>query len=199
MLTILWWVLGSIGALVLLLFLWLGYRAFKFRRLQPIIFEYLALQDVEAALRHVDDHPKLLTDDTEAFIRVLLDRAWAGGDAQLFVSGIIHMSLLTGCREYGVEATRRMATGSFQAQLDAASSPSWQRALKFLGKLVVEGEASIPPEEANEELVEAMSHIMDLLRPLAANEKTIALQDEIMRSLRQMAADAGSGKGGSAA
>ncbi|MBU0703342.1 MAG: hypothetical protein KKC18_05690, partial [Chloroflexi bacterium] len=81
----------------------------------------------------------------------------------------------------------------------AADSPSWQRALKLLGKLVVEKETSIPPEEANEELVEAMSHIMDLLRPLAANEETVALQEEIMRSLRQMAADADSGKVGSAA
>jgi len=57
MLTILWWVLGSIGALFVLLFLWLGYRAFKFRRLQPVIFEYLALQDVEAALRYIKNTP----------------------------------------------------------------------------------------------------------------------------------------------
>ena len=167
--------------------------------MQPVIFEYLALQDVEATLGYIDDHPQLLTRSAIEFIRVLLDRAWARGDAQLFVSGAIRLSLLAGCREYGIETARQMAAGSLQAWLDAADSPSWQRALKLLGKLVVGKEASIPPEEANEELVEAMSHIMDLLRPLAANEETVALQEEIMRSLRQMAADAGSGQVGSAA
>jgi hypothetical protein len=96
---ILWWVCGSIGALLLLLVLWLVYRAQKFRRLQPIIFEYLSLQDVEAALRYIDDHPRLLTSDAEDFITTLLERAWARGDAEMFVSGAIRLSLLAGCRE----------------------------------------------------------------------------------------------------
>ena len=90
--TILWWILGSIGALFLLPFLWLGYRGLKFRRLQPIIFEYLALQDVEAALRYMENHPRLLTSDAEDFITVLLDRTWARKDIQSFVSGAIHLS-----------------------------------------------------------------------------------------------------------
>jgi hypothetical protein len=128
----------------------------------------------------------LLTSHAEDFMTVLLDRAWARGDAQLFVSGAIRLSLLVGCREYGMEAARRMAANSLQVWLDASSSPSWQRALAFLGQLVVDREASIPPEEVDEELVEAMSHIMDLLRPLAADEGTIAIQDEILRSLRQI-------------
>ncbi|MBL7064911.1 MAG: hypothetical protein ISS49_12000 [Anaerolineae bacterium] len=186
MLTILWWVLGSIGALILLLFLWLGYRAFKFRRLQPIIFEYLSLQDVETALMYIDDHPRLLTSDAEDFITVLLDRTWARGDARMFVSSAIRLSLLVGCREYGLETARQMAAGSLQTWLDAAYSPSWQRALELLGQLVVEREFSIPEEEVDKDLVEAMSHIMELLRPLAANEEVIATQDEILRSLRQI-------------
>jgi len=183
---ILWWVCGSIGALLLLLVLWLVYRAQKFRRLQPIIFEYLSFQDVEAALRYIDDHPRLLTSDAEDFIITLLDRAWARGDAEMFVSGAIRLSLLAGCREYGIETARQMAAGALQAWLDASSSPSWQRALKLLGQLLVEKEASIHPEEVDEELVEAMSHIMDLLRPLAADEETIATQDGIIRVLRQI-------------
>lgn len=184
--TILWWVLGSIGALLLLLVLGLGYRAIKFRRLQPVVFEYLSLQDVEEALRYIEDHPRLLTSGAEEFITSLLDRAWVRGDAELFVSGTIRLSLLAGCREYGVKAARRMVGGNVQALLDASSSPSWQRALKILGQLVVDKEARIPPDEADEELVEAMGHIMDLLRPLAADEETIATQDAIMRTLREL-------------
>jgi hypothetical protein len=185
-LTVLWWILGSIGALLALFVIWLGYQAFKFRRLRPVIFEYLALQDVEAALGYIEDHPRLLTPGTEEFIQGLLGRVWARGDAQLFVSGMIRLSLLVGCRKYGQETARRMAGGRLQAWLDAVDSPSWQRALKFLGQIVVDQEASIPQEEVDEELVEAMSHIMDLLRPLAANEETVAIQDELLRSLRQI-------------
>ena len=184
--TILWWTLGPIGALLLLLFLWLGYRGLKFRRLQPIIFEYLALQDVEAALRYIENHPRLLTSDAEDFITVLLDRTWTRKDIQLFVSGAIHLSLLAGCRKYGIETARQMAADTLQPWLDAASSPSWQRALKFLRQVVAEKATSIPQEEVDEELVEAMSHIMELLRPLAANEETVAIQDEILHSLRQI-------------
>jgi hypothetical protein len=185
-LTVLWWILGSIGALLALLVVWLGYQVFKFRRLRPIIFEYLALEDVEAALGYIEDHPRLLTPDAEGFIQGLLGRAWARGDAQMFVPGAIRLSLLVGCREYGQETARRMAAGRLQAWLDAVDSPSWQRALKFLGQIAVDQEASIPQEEMNEELVEAMSHIMDLLRPLAANEEVVAIQDGILRSLRQI-------------
>jgi hypothetical protein len=184
--TILSWILGSIGALLLALFLWFGYRAFKFRRLQPLLFEYLALQDAEAALRYIDDHLWLLTSEADDFITVLLERAWARGDARTFVSGAIRLSLLVGCREYGAETARQMAAGSLQTWLDAADSPGWRRALEFLGQMVTDKTASIPQEEVDEELVEAMSHIMELLRPLAANQETIATQDEILRSLRQI-------------
>ena len=184
--TVLWWILGSIGALLALFVVWLGYQAFKFRRLRPVIFEYLALQDVEAALGYIEDHPRLLTPDAEDFIRMLLGRAWARGDAHMFVSDVIRLSLLVGCREYGQETARRMAAGKLQAWLDAIDSPSWQRALKFLGQIAVDHEASIHQEEVDEELVEAMSHVMDLLRPLAANEETVAIQDELLRSLRQI-------------
>ena len=184
--TILWWILGSIGALLLLLVLWLGYRAIKFRRLQPVVFEYLSLQNVDQALQYVEDHPRLLTSGTEEFITFLLDRAWARGDAEMFVLGTIRLSLLAGCREYGLENARRMTGDNVQALLDASSSSSWQRALKILGQLTVDKEATIPPDEADEELVEAMGHIMELLRPLAADEETIATQDAIMRTLREL-------------
>jgi hypothetical protein len=46
MLTILGWVVGSLGLLVLLFLLWLGYRALKFRRLQPVVFWFLSLQGI---------------------------------------------------------------------------------------------------------------------------------------------------------
>ena len=184
--TVLWWILGAIGALLVLFVVWLGYQAFKFRRLRPVIFEYLALQDAEEASEYIREHPQLLAAGAEEFIQMLLSRAWARGDARIFVSGTIRLSLLVGCREYGLETARQMAADSFQDWLDAAASPSWQRALDLLGTLVTEGKARIPPEEANEELVEAMEQIMELLRPLAADEETIALQDEIVRSMRQM-------------
>jgi hypothetical protein len=184
--SMLWWVLGAIGTLILLFLLWFGYRALKFRRLQPIIFEYLALQDVEEALKYIDEHPPLLTPDAEAFIQVLLDRAWTRGDARTFVTGVIRLSLLVGCQEYGIEAARQIAADSFQDRFDAADSPSWQRSLDLLGKLVTEGEADISPEEVDEELVEAMEQIMELLRPLAATEDTVALQEEIVSKLHQI-------------
>jgi hypothetical protein len=191
--TILWLVLGSIGALILLLCLWLGYRALKFRRLQPIIFDFLALRDVEVALRYIDAHPRLLTPAADEFLSVFLDRAWRRGDARTFVNGVLHSSLLTGCRKYGVETARQMATANLQARLDAADSPSWQRALELLGKLVADKEASIPPKEVDEELVEAMERIMDLLRPLAANEEAVAIQDEILGTLYQILRDKAEG------
>jgi hypothetical protein len=191
--TILWLVLSSIGALILLLCLWLGYRALEFRRLQPLIFDFLALRDVEAALEYIDDHPRLLTPAAGEFLSVFLDRAWRRGDARTFVSGMLHSSLLAGCRKYGVETARQMASAGLQARLDVANSPSWQRALEFLGKLVADKEASIPSEEVDEELVEAMERIMDLLRPLAANEEALAIQDEILRALHQMLRDKAEG------
>jgi len=183
---ILWWVLGSIGALILLLLLWFGCRAFRFRRLQPIIFEYLALQDVKIALRYIDNHPQLLTADADEFIKVLLDRAWARGDAELFVFGSMRLALLTGCRKYGVETARQMAANNLQARFDAVSSPGWQRALAILSKLVTDGNTSIPVGEVDEELMEAMTQIMTLLRPLAANEETIANQDRILDGMHQI-------------
>jgi hypothetical protein len=184
--TILWLALGSIGALILLLCLWLGCRALKFRRLRPIVFDFLALRDVEAALVYIDDYPRLLTPAAEEFLSMFLDRVWRRGDARAFVNGVLHSSLLAGCRKYGVETAQQMASASLQAQLDAADSPNWQRALELLGKLVADKEASIPPEEVDEELVEAMERIMDLLRPLAADEEAIVVQDEILRDLRRI-------------
>jgi hypothetical protein len=183
---VVWWILGAVGALILSLCLWLGYRAFRLRRLQPIVLEYLALQEVEQAVRYIETHPQLLTRDAEDFIAMLLDRAWARGDVQTFVSGAIRMSFLVGCREYGTQTARQMALGSFQPLLDAADSPSWQRAMELLGHMVVDRTASIDQEDVDEELVEAMSHIMELLRPLAADPDTVAMQDEIVRGLRQV-------------
>lgn len=184
--TILWWVLGSIGALILLFLLWFGYRAFRFRRLQPVIFEYLAIQDVKIALRYIDNHPQLLTADAEEFIRVLLNRAWARGDADLFVFGGMRLALLTGCQKYGVETARQMAANNLQARFDVVSSPGWQRSLAILGKLVTDGNTSIPVGEVDEELMEAMTQIMTLLRPLAADEETIANQDRILDGMRRI-------------
>jgi hypothetical protein len=78
-----------------------------------------------------------------------------------------------------------MAGARLQAWLDAADSPSWQRALDLLGRLVVEEEAVISPEEVDAELVDALERILELLRPLAATEETAALMEEMMHTLRQ--------------
>lgn len=180
MLTILWWVLGSIGAAILLLFF---HHVFRQWRLQSLTFEFLAFQDMKAALGYIDKHPQLLTDDAEELIRLWLDRAWARGEANTLVSGAIRLALLGQCREQGVEAVRQTMADKLQPWLVAIRSPSWQRALAILGKLATEGKASGPLEEMDEELVEAMSQIMALLRPLA-DEETIATQDMILDELR---------------
>ena len=181
--TILWWVLGSIGVGLLLLFC---YHTFRLLRLQSIIVEFLAFQDINVALRHISEHPQLLSDDAEELIRDLLDRALTRrGDAGTFVSGIIHMTLLMGCREQGVETARRTMADSLQAWLDDIRSPAWQRALAILGRIVTAKKPSIPLEEVDEELVEAMSQIMTLLAPLA-DEETVTIQDRLLRELRHV-------------
>jgi len=73
-----------------------------------------------------------------------------------------------------------------QVWMDAVDSPSWQRALDLLERLVVEEEAAISPEEVDEDIVGAMERILELLRPLAETEKTAALLEEVMRDLRQI-------------
>ncbi len=184
--TVLWWILGGIGALVLLLLLWAAYRVLRIRRLQPTVFEYLDSRSVRKALSILEDHPELLTPEAESIISVQLDRAWVRGEAHLFVSGVLRLSLLVACREYGLEAASRMAGGRLQAWLDAVDSPSGQRALDLLGRLVVEEEAVISPEEVDAELVDALERILELLRPLAATEETAAQMEEMMRTLHQI-------------
>jgi len=184
--TPLWWILAVVGALVLLLLFWFSYRALKLLRLRPAITEYLDVQSVEEALSVIDDHPELLTPDAGRFISSMLDRAWSRGRARFFVSGVLRASLLVACREYGMQAARRMAGGRMQVWMDAVDSPSWQRALDLLERLVVEEEAAISPEEVDEDIVGAMERILELLRPLAETEKTAALLEQVMRDLRQI-------------
>lgn len=45
---------------------------------------------------------------------------------------------------------------------------------------------SIPEKDADQDLLEAMSLVMDLMRPLAANEATIATMDAVLDELRQI-------------
>jgi len=182
--TIVWWVLGVVGALLALFLLWLGYQAIRYRRLGVIAVDYLVLQDAGDAVAYIEAHPLLLTDAAEVYIRTLLDQVWEDGDAALFVSGLIHFSLLAGYREYGPEEID-LIIDSFQRQFDALASSSWRWALALLGPLVTEGKAEIPSEQLDEALLEAMEQIMALLTPLAADEETLATQDAIVRSLRQ--------------
>ncbi|MBN1954081.1 MAG: hypothetical protein JW900_03420 [Anaerolineae bacterium] len=180
---ILWWILAVVGTLILLPVLWIGYRLVRFRRLQPIVFEYLALQDVQTALRYIDNHPQLCTAYGEEFTRFLLNRTWARGHARRFATGTVHLELLRECREHGVEGARRRAVSDLQARLDVIHSPSWHYVLYVLGRMVVKGESSIPLERLDEDLVETMSKIMAMLRPFAANEMSIANMDDILRGL----------------
>lgn len=180
------WIIGSFSALLLLFVLWLVRRAIRFRRLWRTGSEYLGLEDVEAALDYIDRYPLLLTPSAESLISALLDRAWARGDAARYVSGVVHLSLLAGCRKLGLETVRQTAAGSFQARLDVVNSPAGQRALKLLGELVADKEMSIPEKDVDQDLWEAMSRIMDLLRPLAANAATIATMDTILEELHQI-------------
>jgi predicted nucleic acid-binding protein len=184
MLTILWWILGSVGLLILLFLLWLGYRALKFRRLQPVVFWFLSLQDIDAALTYIEQHPQLLSADAESLIRMLLDRAWAKGDTDIFLSGILHLELLAQCRERSVEATRQTMADKMQAQVGAMGSPARERALEIVRGLAAEGKASLPVEELDEELEEALSQIMAMLRPFA-DERTNITMDRILEELRQ--------------
>jgi len=183
MLTILWWVLGSLGLLILLFLLWLGYRALKFRRLQPVVFWFLSLQDIDAALTYIEQHPQLLSADAESFIRMLLDRAWAKGDIDIFLSGILHLELLAQCREQNIEFVRQTMADKMQAQEVAKRSPARERALEIVRGLVAEGKASLPVEELDEELEEALSQIMAMLRPFA-DERTNITMDRILEELR---------------
>jgi hypothetical protein len=180
------WIVGSFSLLLLLLLLWLVPRVFRFRRLWRIASEYLALHDAEAALDYIDRNPILLTPSADSLISVLLDRAWARADAATYVSGTVRLSLLVGCRKVGLETVRQTAVSSFQARMDVVNSPSGQRALELLGQLVADKEMSIPEEDVDQDLLEAMNQIMDLLRPLAANEATIATMDAILDGLGQI-------------
>jgi hypothetical protein len=185
--TILWWILGIIGALLLLFLLWRGYQAIMIRRFQSTVSEYLTLQNAEEALEYIEEHPFLLAEATVDYVQARLNRDWASGDVHKFVAGIPRMALLVRCQEYGTYDIRESEVlDEVQAQMTAAASPSWQRAMDVLKELVTKGNTSIPPEEADEELVEAMEQIMELLRPLAADEETRVLQDEIVRIMRQM-------------
>jgi hypothetical protein len=183
------WIIGVLSALSLLVVLWLGRRAITFRRLWRAGSEYLGLQDVEAALDYIDRNPLLLSPASESLISTLLDGAWARGDAARYVSGAVHLSLLAGCRKLGLETVRQTAAGSFQARLDQVNSPAGQRALKLLRQLVADEEMRIPEAEVDHDLLEAMGHMLDLLRPLAANAATVDTMDTILERLERIAGE----------
>jgi hypothetical protein len=182
--TILWWVIGVIGVLILLYLLHFAYRAIEARRLVSITFRFLTTPDVATALRYIDRHPKLLEDRVLHYIETLLDRVWADGDIDLLISGAMHLGLLAQCRQDGVESVRQMMDELGVALLIPKKSPGWYRALEVIGQLATEGKASVPPEELDEELVEAMSQVTSLLETLADEETTAALKG-ITQGLRQ--------------
>ena len=178
----LWWILGAFGALCLALALWLGPRARRFRRLRQDVAGFLTLRDVDAALAYVQFHPQLLGDPAYQVARTLVDRAWARGRADEFLSGVIHLGLLDACRQQGVEPVRQMGARQIQAGLDALDRPSWKRALDILGRWSIQGEAALPTEGVDDDLVDAMQRILAILRPLA-EEPTATAMDELVHSL----------------
>jgi len=186
MLTILWWILGVLGLLLLVLLLWLGYRVLTYRRLQPLVFEFLSLPNAATALAYIEQHPRLLSAEAERFIRILLDRAWDRGDEDVLVFGLLHWVLLEQYRKQGVETVRQTIADQAQDWLATMTSPAGDRALKIMGHLVAEGKASIPDEELDEELVDALSLLMGLLHPVAADEETATGMDANLERLRQV-------------
>jgi len=185
--SIVWWVFVALGALVLLFVLWIGYHLLRVRRLRPIVFEFLAVQDVEQALQYIEGHPRLLDPEAELVARAHLNRAWDIGDVVTFVSGVVRVALLVGCRKHGAETVRELSTGGFQAQFDAINSPGWQRAMKLLAQVRAEQAFSVPEDEVDEELVEAMDQLTAMLRPLVI-EETSATMDAVVGALRQILA-----------
>ncbi len=182
--TILWWVIGAIGVLILLYLLQFGYRAIEARWLVSTTFRFLTTPDAATALAYIDRHPKLLEDRVIRYIETLLNRVWANGDIELFISGAMHLGLLAQCRQDGVESVRQMMDELGVTLLVPKKSPGWYRALKIIGQLATEGKTSVPPEELDEELVEAMSQVTSLLETLADEESAATLK-EIAQGLRQ--------------
>ena len=180
-------ILFLVGTVLILSLLRLGYRVLKTRRLRPLILELLEIQDMEEALQYIEGHPQLLGPRVERIARRHLTRAWGRGDAATFVSGIVRVSLLVGCRNHGVETARQVSARGFQAQFEAINSPGWQRALKLLGSMMSSREFNVHEDEVDEELVEAMDQVTALLRPLLS-EGTSATLDAVVDTLRQMQA-----------
>jgi hypothetical protein len=139
---------------------------------------------MDAALTYIEQHPQLLGADAENSIKMLLDRAWARGDIDIFLSGILHLELLAQCREQNIEFVRQTMAAKMQAQEVAKRSPARERALEIVRGLAAEGKASLPIEELDEELEEALSQIMAMLRPFA-DERTNITMDRILEELRQ--------------
>jgi hypothetical protein len=71
-----------------------------------------------------------------------------------------------------------------QAQGGVMGSPARERALEIIRGLAAEGKASLPIEELDEELEEALSQIMAMLRPFA-DERTNITMGRILEELRQ--------------
>ena len=165
----------------------MAYRALKLRRLRPIILDFLAIQDIEEALQYIEGHPQLLTSEAEQAARRHLSRAWGRGDAATFVSGMVRVALLVGCRKHGVETARQLSARGFQAQFDAINSTGWQRALKLLGQIISKREFDVHEDEVDAELIEAMDQVTALLRPLVT-EGTGATLDAVLDTLRQIKA-----------
>ena len=185
--SILWWIVVALGALVLLFILWVGYHALKASRLRPIIFEFLTIQDVEEALQYIEGHPQLLDSEAELVARAHLTHAWNRGDAATFVPGMVRVALLVGCRKHGVETARQVSARGFQAQFDAINSTGWQRALKLLGQAMTERGFHVHEDEVDDELIEAMDQLTAMLHPLVI-EETSAMMDAVVDTLRQIQA-----------
>ena len=182
--TILWWVIGAVAVLILLYVLRLAYRALELRWLSPIVFGYLSVPDVTTALTYIEWHPKLLDEKVSDYIGMLLQSVWADGDIELFLSGTFHLELLAQCRQHGVESVRQMMDDLRLSQPVLKRPPGWQRAAKVMGQLATEGKVDIPPEELDEELVEAMDQITSMLGALADEDAAAALA-EINQGLHQ--------------
>jgi len=189
---ILWWIVVALGALVLLFVLWVGYHWLRVRRLRPIVLEFLAIQDVEEALQYVEGHPQLLDVDAELIAQTHLTHAWGNGEVATFISGVVRVALLVGCRKHGVETTRELSTGGFQAQFEAINSPGWQRAMELLAQAKAEREFSVHEDEVDEELVESMDQLTTMLRPLVSEDMGATL-DAVTDTLRQIQAQKRSG------
>jgi len=72
-------------------------------QLRQTLFALIQARNLDEALRFLEAHPELLTDEADAVLRQLIDTARAHGDEAALRIFERHRALLRRCREVGIE------------------------------------------------------------------------------------------------